>query len=52
MNRRKRSAMSALARWRRSRSHGTPVLMGSTAAEYWRAWPGRIQHERQLEGSR
>lgn len=24
----------------------------SMAAEYWRAWPGRIQHERQLEGSR
>lgn len=22
------------------------------AAEYWRAWPGRIQYERQLEGSR
>lgn len=22
------------------------------AGEYWRAWPGRIQYERQLEGSR
>lgn len=22
------------------------------SAEYWRAWPGRIQHERQQEGSR